>query len=259
MSDDNKPGLPTRYISKHHVMSEYQHDIAVALLDYVAMGKTIKQIAEMENMPTRQTIHRWLTLYKEFASAYWAAKELSASVLEDEALAIAHKLCDANEFTGTRIQALKEAMVQFRWSAARRDPKRYGGNAPVTAVTVPIQINTNLDLNSEADVDGYSFTARLATPIDTDDSTEGGSGLGVTDEEEDDEPQPMTSHVDVNTMPDVESADPYSTPATVPAVRYRPPKKAKPKAPAKPVGRRLAHAARQAKVAQRMAKAKAEK
>lgn len=257
MSDDNKPGLPTKYISKHHVMSEYQHDIAVALLDYVAMGKTIKQIAEMENMPTRQTIHRWLTLYKEFSSAYWAAKELSASVLEDEALAIAHKLCDANEFTGTRIQALKEAMVQFRWSAARRDPKRYGGNAPVTAVTVPIQINTNLDLNSEADVDGYSFTARLATPVEGD-STEGGLGVSGDEEEEEDEPMPQ-SHVDVNTMPDVEGTDPYNTPTSVPAVRYRPPKKPKPKAPPKPVGRRLAHAARQAKVVQRMAKAKAEK
>lgn len=246
MSDDNKPGLPTKAISRHHIMTEYQKDVAIAFLDLVAEGKTVKEIAELDNMPTRQTIYRWLTLYKEFNSAYWAAKELSASALEDDALAIARKLCGDNEYTGTRISALKEAMIQFRWSAARRDPKRYGGAAPTTQVTVPIQINTNLDLNSSSDVDGYSFTARLANPV----GEEGGVGEV--------EGPLSASHPDVNEAEDVLEADPYNTPATVPAFNRRrgSDTKARPKKAApKPLGKRLAHKARQAKVAKRMAKA----
>jgi hypothetical protein len=244
--DKNKPGVPTQYVSKSHVMQAYQKDIAIKFLDFVAEGRTVKEIAAMDGMPTRQTLYRWLTMYKEFNQAYWAAKELSAAALEDDALSIARKLCDANEYTGTRIQAFKEAMVQFRWSAARRDPKRYGGAAPTTAVTVPVQINTTLDLNSDSGgADGYSFTARAIIPVEGDpgDMVQGGQGQGQ------ETPDP-------NEDVDVEDVDPYNAPASVPAFNGRrgPDQKArvdKRLGPRKPLGPRQAAKVRAANVAKR--------
>jgi hypothetical protein len=205
--DKNAPGTPLVAISKSHVMQEYMKDIAVKFLDFVAEGRTVKDITENEpNMPTRQTLYRWLTLYKEFNAAYWAAKELSAAALEDRALDIAGKLEKESELTGTRISALKEAMVQFRWSAARRDPKRYGGNAPVTAVTVPIQVNTTLDLNTGAgEMDGYSFTARIAQPIEE----------GTSDEPQAPGPRGNPCY-DPNEDVDTGDVDPYNAPEVVP-------------------------------------------
>jgi hypothetical protein len=249
--DKNKPGVPTQYVSKSHVMQAYQKDIAIKFLDFVAEGKTVKEIAAMDGMPTRQTLYRWLTLYKEFNQAYWAAKELSAAALEDDALSIARKLCDANEYTGTRIQAFKEAMVQFRWSAARRDPKRYGGAAPTTAVTVPVQINTTLNLNTDTEgEDGYSFTARAIIPVNGEDDT----GRNDTEPSTEDTPDP-------NEDMDVVDVDPYNAPASVPAFNGRrgPDKKArvdKRLGPRKPLGPRQAAKVRAANVAKRMTQGK---
>lgn len=247
--DDNKPGAPTKYIGQHRQMQPYMKDIAIQFLDLVAEGKTVKEIAELPNMPTRQTLYRWLSLYSDFNSAYFAAKELSAMALEEEALEIARDLAKPNEYTGTRITALKEAMVQFRWSAARRDPKRYGGAAPQTNVTVPIQINTNLDLNKEGNDEaqnGYSFTA--VVPV----------GEGEAEETGDFGDSPC---YDPNEDVDVTAEDPYNAPDEVPAWQARRPPKKGPKhknkglIPMSKLGPRQAAARRARMAAKRQAKA----
>lgn len=123
----------------------YDEDIALAVVEAIASGRTLVDISSDAGMPTRQTIYRWLSLQPKFFDAYERAKELSAQSFEDEALEMARDLKGQNDFTGTKVQAYNIAMGQLRWSASRRDKTRYGQQIQ-TATAVPIQITTTLNL-----------------------------------------------------------------------------------------------------------------
>lgn len=153
---------------------KYSPEIALAICEAIASGKTLSNIVDDDNMPSRQTIYRWLTVYPKFFSAYERAREVAAQSFEDEALDMARKLAGPNDFTGTKVQAFNIAMQQLRWSAARRDPKRYGQTVNNTA-GIAIQINTTLNLGQDgkAAVDdntsGYTIEYTVpATNAETD-------------------------------------------------------------------------------------------
>lgn len=106
----------------------------------------MKGICEQPGMPNRTTFQRWVVQYPELARAYAAARELSAHAFEEEALDIARQLStEGRDFTATKIRAFDVAVGQLRWSASRRNPRTYSERGAVQ-ITVPIQINTSLDL-----------------------------------------------------------------------------------------------------------------
>ena len=216
---DERAGLSSEAIGNTS-MSRYQAKAALAVLDGIAEGKTLKEVCKAEGMPQRQTIYRWIALYPEFSKAYYAARELSAQSLEEEALDMAKVLKDPNDFTGTKIKAYEVAMSQFRWSAARRDPRRYGQRAE-DRIIVPIQINTTLDLGGEAagglttpDGDNvYSMRSKVeavqALPADPRESQ-----MQRLEAEADAPPEEILNDPDLN---------PYTLPATVSRQRLIPP------------------------------------
>lgn len=142
---NNKGNLPAKSRKKQ---VPYSFEVAERILLAIAEGKTLKEITEDPELPARNTVYRWLTQYPKFFDAYERAKEVSAQSLEDEALIIARNLAGPNDYTGTKVTALNYAMQQLRWSAARRDPQRYG-NRDNSSPTIPIQINTTLNLGQE--------------------------------------------------------------------------------------------------------------
>lgn len=127
----------------------YTPDIALKICEMIADGMTMVEICEKDDMPARKTVYQWLTRYPKFFDAYERAKELSAQSLEEEALMMARTLKGANDFTGTKVQAYNIAMGQLRWSAARRDKTRYGQSTPSVSTTIPIVINTSLNLGQD--------------------------------------------------------------------------------------------------------------
>jgi hypothetical protein len=140
----------------------YDHERALASCELVASGKTLRNISKRPDFPSRPTIYRWLTLNPKFYDAYERAKELSAQSFEDEALDMARELREPNEFTGTKVQAYNIAMGQLRWSAARRDKTRYGQQIQ-GQTTVPIQINTTLNLGQEGQGPATSDSVSIYT------------------------------------------------------------------------------------------------
>ncbi len=144
---------------------KYSPQLSLIICEKVALGKTLTEICEADEMPSRVSFWRWMMLHKDVRAAYQAARELSAQSLEDEALTIARDLKEKNEYTATKVRSLDIAMQQFRWSASRRDPARYGQSAE-KSITVPIQINTTLDLGGESgDGQGiYTITAKVEPP-----------------------------------------------------------------------------------------------
>lgn len=130
-------------------VTAYNEKLAFDILDQIAEGKTLNDICTIENgMPHRRTFRRWVVLHPPLAKAYREALLISASSLEEEALDIARTI-RKNPGTSTDIRAAEVALNQFRWSATRRDPAKYGERGLIN-IAVPIQINTGLNLGEGA-------------------------------------------------------------------------------------------------------------
>lgn len=147
-------------------VTAYSPKVAEVILLKIADGATLRDIAKEPGMPTKSTIQRWIMKYPDLKQAWAAARELSASSLEDEALDMARVLKRQSDFTGTKVRAFEVAMNQFRWSAAHRDPATFGQTAQ-PSVVVPIQINTSLDLGDgkgggTVEIKGASTTYEVA-------------------------------------------------------------------------------------------------
>lgn len=127
---------------------KYSPETALAICEEIASGKTLVEVCQLPGMPSRNTIYKWLTVYPKFYDAFERAKEISAQSLEEEALTYARALAGPNDFTGVKVSAYNVAMTQLRWSAARRDPNRFGQKMNSTSV-VPIQITTTLNLGQD--------------------------------------------------------------------------------------------------------------
>lgn len=127
---------------------KYTPELALVICEQIADGKSISEIAEIDGMPARNTIYRWLAVYPKFFDAFQRAKEVSAMTFEERALAIAAKLEMSHTFTASYISGLNYAMQQYRWTASRRNKTEYGQQVQ-TITAVPITINTSLNLGQE--------------------------------------------------------------------------------------------------------------
>lgn len=158
------------------LIAGYDGEVALTIMELIADGKTLSEVVKLPGMPSRAAVYRWLNAYPDLARAYETARELSAQSFEEEALDMARKLKGENDFTNGKTRQYEVAMGQFRWSAARRDPKRFGQKMEASLV-VPIQINTSLDMGSgeggrmpETASSGdnvYSITAAVEGPDET--------------------------------------------------------------------------------------------
>jgi terminase small subunit-like protein len=128
-------------------LSAYDPDKALGVCEEIAQGLLLKDICKRNGMPSPSTFRRWCVQHPELGRAFQAAIAISAAALEEEALGLAREI-RASQKDGTQVRAFEVAIQQFRWSAARRDPAKYGDKSAVS-VRVPIQINTTLDLGSE--------------------------------------------------------------------------------------------------------------
>lgn len=144
-------GLSTMTVGGSRV-ALYSEELGLSICERIAKGETLKHICLDAHMPSTTTVHRWVIIYPKFGDAYNAARELSAYALEDEAMDAARLIRSQHDSNSAKVRAFDIAIQQFRWSAARRNPRVYSERSAVL-VTVPIQINTSLNLDSGAAVD----------------------------------------------------------------------------------------------------------
>jgi hypothetical protein len=144
-------------------MVRYSPELALKVLERLAKGELLKDICNEKGMPKRATWWKWVMLYEGLDKAYNAARELSAQSLEEKALGLAAELAAPNKFTGVKIRAYDIAMQQYRWSAAHRDPGRFGTSTHSTLI-VPVQINTSLDINAGDAASQGIYTIKAELP-----------------------------------------------------------------------------------------------
>ncbi len=124
--------------------SVFRPELALAIIERVAEGETLSAICKGDGMPTATTFRRWALSREEVWEAFQAARELKADSLFDEALDLAR---DIKKEPGgpQRVRAHDIAMNHLRWAAGKLNPQKYSDRSQIN-VTVPIQINTTLDL-----------------------------------------------------------------------------------------------------------------
>lgn len=144
----------------------YDPKVALDILEEIAKGVTLTEVCKRPDMPCLTTFHKWVVLHADLARAYHEARRLSAQALEDEAIGLG-RLIAAEPGAPQRVRAFDVLMNQLRWSAAKRDPSRFGERAPVN-VQVPIQINTGLNLgaNPAGEADAHNIYTITATVMD---------------------------------------------------------------------------------------------
>jgi len=165
---DKEAGLTTvKDRSTGRFVALYDESVAIGILERVASGELLRDICSAQGMPHETTFRRWVINNPKLARAWDAAVKMSAATLEEEALAAGRKIKDlAKKATGIEVRAYEVAMNQLRWSAARRDPGRFGERAPAN-ITVPIQINSTLDLGSALDNENiYKLAARVPKVVE---------------------------------------------------------------------------------------------
>lgn len=114
--------------------TDYCQEKADLICEKLSDGCSLKEICAPDDMPTRSTVYRWLSLHSEFSDMYVRAREEQAETLADEIIAIADETYDdiaiddkGNERCNTEfIQRSKLRVDARKWVAAKLKPKKYG-------------------------------------------------------------------------------------------------------------------------------------
>jgi hypothetical protein len=125
-SAGRKPGAPNRPTkdlrkpqgSQPEPRIAYSDDLAARICGHVADGLSLKEVCDLDGMPSRTTAYKWLGENGTFANMYTRAREERADLVADEIITIADTEPDPNK---------ARVMIDARkWWAARVNPKKYG-------------------------------------------------------------------------------------------------------------------------------------
>lgn len=100
--------------------SDFTPELGEAICDAMLAKVSLRAIEEMEGMPHRNTILRWLSKYPEFADKYARAREAQADLLDDE-IQVAADMADVEDWQLHRMR-----IETMKWRAGRMAPKKYG-------------------------------------------------------------------------------------------------------------------------------------
>ncbi|CAN7599965.1 terminase small subunit protein [Mesorhizobium amorphae] len=126
--------------------SEFTQEIANAICERLAEGKSLRSICLADDMPDRVTIHRWLLdpAREAFCNQYARAREMQADTHVDEMQDIADD--GSNDYitktngdgstyeqvNSEHIQRSKLRIDTRKWVAERMKPKKYGAKVALT-------------------------------------------------------------------------------------------------------------------------------
>jgi len=112
----------------------------------VCYGASLEEACQRPGFPSREVFLGWLMRDPTVAMIYQKAREVSAYSLEDEALALLRERVKTPK-SALDLRAAEALVQQIRWAASKRNPQVFSEKSAVN-VTVPIQINTTLDLGT---------------------------------------------------------------------------------------------------------------
>lgn len=112
-------GRPTKYSNK----------LATDICTHISNGKSLRQIAELENYPSIEAMRVWLIKYPDFAVQYAHARDEQADYYADEILATIENAPSSRD----EIERAKVKVEALKWIASKLKPRKYGDKLDVTS------------------------------------------------------------------------------------------------------------------------------
>lgn len=126
--------------------SEYTPDIAAAICEELASGKSLRTVCAMEGMPVPGTVFKWMRLRPEFMQQYNKAKQEAADALAEEILDIADE--GTNDFMENKkgdivynrehVERSKLRVDARKWLMSKMKPKVFGEKLDMTSDNKPL-------------------------------------------------------------------------------------------------------------------------
>lgn len=145
--------------------SSYTEQTADLICLRLAEGLSLVKICEMDGMPDKSTVFRWLFKHEEFRDKYAHAREHQAEAMFEEMLSVAYdgskdwitKIGRSGvEYEAVNHEALNRSRLivdTIKWCLARMSPRKYGE-----------KLTQDIDLTSRADtLTDDQRKARVAT------------------------------------------------------------------------------------------------
>lgn len=137
--------MPARVVESS-LAPPVDEEIGLQVVERLAVGRSLEEIASVPGMPSKEVFLIWLAMSPLLAQAFKRAQEVSAFAMEDEVLYILRKQQrEPTAVTQNSLRANQQLAEHLRWAVEKRNPAVYAKQAHVNT-TVPIQINTTLDL-----------------------------------------------------------------------------------------------------------------
>ena len=118
--------------------SEFNQEMADAICDRLADGRSLRSICLADDMPVQSTVFKWLSQQPAFAEQYARAREAQADALFDEIQDIADDgsndyitktNADGSEYEAVNSEHIQRSRLRVdarKWMASKLQPKKYG-------------------------------------------------------------------------------------------------------------------------------------
>lgn len=120
--------------------STYTPELAAEICKRIALGESLRAICRDENMPSQETVFRWLRTDAGFREQYARAREDQAEFYLDEIIAISDDSTHDTKHTDSGEQPNSEWISRSRlrvdarkWAMSKLAPKKYGDKIDVTS------------------------------------------------------------------------------------------------------------------------------
>ena len=115
----------------------YSEKITEEICRRIMEGESLRTITLDEHMPTRSTVHLWLSVNKEFSDHYARARDLQGDTYADEIVSIADQATDRDSAAAAKVK-----VDARKWVASKLKPKKYGDKLDLDA-----HVDGNISVN----------------------------------------------------------------------------------------------------------------
>lgn len=148
--------------------SIYSQELADAICDRLADGKSLRAICLSEDMPSARAVHKWLETKPDFVQQYARAREAQADCLAEEIIDISdeqvtmikrskHNGGDDKDgeqevvFDPTAVARNRLRVDARKWYASKLAPKKYGDRMAIGGADdmPPIRTMSDADLDAK--------------------------------------------------------------------------------------------------------------
>lgn len=120
--------------------THYTEDAAIAICERHAAGQSLVEICQVEGMPARATLYRWLKERPDFSMLLELARDEFADKITREIVDIADKTAKVEDVPLSRLR-MDARKTRMQWLLAKFFARRADAEVPPPPMTVTIHLD----------------------------------------------------------------------------------------------------------------------